>query len=242
MNLIVLAAGKGDRMGVLTKDKPKSLLNLDGTTLLERQLASIEGCRDVEKIVYVLGYMAEAIEEKLQSLKCEKAVTVFNPFYDISNNLISLWFAKYYMDEDFIVTNGDNLFHPDVFKDIAGNRDGIYLTIHQKEQYDNDDMKVKLGNGLVIKVSKLIFEGEADCESVGLAVVSGKEHREVFRKYLEKLARSKDYLDKFWLEVFNALAKDNVKIAPVHINGGWQEFDYHRDIERYSPEWDKNEE
>jgi len=233
MNLIVLAAGKGDRMGLLTRDKPKLLLNLDGITLLERQLKSINEAGVIDKIIYVVGHRAEAIEEKLKKLNYEAVITVFNPFYDISNNLISLWLAKHYMDTDFAITNGDNLFEASVLRKLCLNRDGIYLATNKKDTYTNDDMKVTLKGGNIKRVSKFINGDEVDCESVGLVVVSGKKSIEVFRNTLEKLARSKDYLDKYWLEVFNTLTKDNVVITPCQIEGKWQEFDYHGDIEQF---------
>ena len=233
MNLIVLAAGRGDRMGVLTRDKPKPLLNLDGVTLLERQLQSIRDCGVIDKVIYVLGYMAKAIEERLEMLDYDDAITVFNPFYDVSNNLISLWFAKYYMDTDFAITNGDNLFQAEILRNLSFNRDGIYLAVNKKDKYDNDDMKVILEEGTVQRVSKLIDEDDTNFESVGLAVVSGKGYREKFKGTLERLARSKDNLDKFWLEVFNVLAKEKEAITPFQIEGGWQEFDYHGDVEKF---------
>jgi L-glutamine-phosphate cytidylyltransferase len=234
MNLIVLAAGRGNRMGVMTKDKPKILLNLEGLTLLERQHKSITECSVFDRVIYVLGYMAEAIEEKLAKLNFSDVVTVFNPFYEISNNLISLWFAKYYMDTDFAITNGDNLFQSSILREMSFNRDGIYLAVNKKEKYDNDDMKIIVDDGNIIKVSKLIGENDANYESVGLAVISGKKYRELFKNTIEKAARSKDYQDKFWLEVFNLMAKENVPIKPYQIKGKWQEFDYHRDIENFN--------
>jgi len=236
MNLIVLAAGKGNRMGVLTRDKPKLLLNLGSNTLLERQLQSFKDSDNIDTIIYVIGYFGESIEEHLIRLDAEKVVTVFNPFYDAYNNLISLWLAKYYMDTDFAITNGDNLFDASVLRKAFSHKDGIYLAVNKKNRYDNDDMKVVVKNGNVNKVSKLIFEGATDYESVGLAVVSGKRFRDKFKKTLEKLVRSKDYLDKFWLEVFNVLAREKVAITPFQIEGNWREFDYHADISNYFAE------
>ena len=37
-NVIILAAGFGSRLLPLTKDKPKSLIEFDGKTLLERNI------------------------------------------------------------------------------------------------------------------------------------------------------------------------------------------------------------
>ena len=51
MRVIILAAGKGERLMPLTNNTPKSLLELaNGTSVLESQLLSIHaaGIRDVE--------------------------------------------------------------------------------------------------------------------------------------------------------------------------------------------------
>jgi choline kinase len=105
--------------------------------------------------------------------------------------------------------------------------------VHKKDKYDNDDMKVTLKDSRVHKVSKLIDEADAAFESVGLAMVSGKSYREKFKITIERMVRSKDYLDKYWLEVFNTLAREKVAIRPFQIEDGWQEFDYHHDVEEF---------
>ncbi|MCD6371618.1 MAG: hypothetical protein J7L39_02760, partial [Candidatus Aenigmarchaeota archaeon] len=65
--------------------------------------------------------------------------------------------ARYYMDKDFMITNGDNIFSYEVFKKLARNdKDGIFLTINRKNSYDDDDMKVIIEDNKVVRVSKLI--------------------------------------------------------------------------------------
>ena len=60
----------------------------------------------IDEIVIVVGYKAQQIEAKIADLTeidC-KIKIIYNPFFDVSNNLISLWFAASEMDEDFMET------------------------------------------------------------------------------------------------------------------------------------------
>jgi MurNAc alpha-1-phosphate uridylyltransferase len=64
MKAMVLAAGRGVRMGALTDAQPKPLLQIGGTTLIERHLARLaaSGIRDV---VINLSYRGAEIRKRL---------------------------------------------------------------------------------------------------------------------------------------------------------------------------------
>lgn len=237
MKIIILAAGRGERLMPLTQNTPKPLLDLgNGKTLFEEQLENIQKSGVIQEVVLVTGYLADQVEAKMKLWRENgiKITTVYNPFYDVSNNLISLWLAKYQMNEDFIITNGDNLFDFGVFRDLAANhRDGIFLTICKKEKYDQDDMKVLLEEREIASVSKAIDEFNAHGTSVGLVLVSGQKYRDLFKENLEELARNKEYVNKFWLEVFNLMSKKGITVRPFEIAlEKWQEIDFHPDIEQ----------
>ena len=64
MKALLLAAGRGERMGVLTDDCPKPLLTVGGRRLIEHRLASLaEG--GVEEVVINLGYRGDMIRDAL---------------------------------------------------------------------------------------------------------------------------------------------------------------------------------
>jgi len=239
MKIIILAAGKGERLMPLTRNMPKSLLDMgNGYSLIEEQLARIRDSRVVDEAVVVVGYLAEQIEAKLASYKPEGLMirTIFNPFYAVSNNLLTLWLAKHEMLDDFLITNGDNLFSPEVFSDFVGSNrsEGIFLAMNKKHAFDEDDMKILLENGKVARVSKQIPAKQADGESPGLAMVRGSKPCQVFVGHLENLARRNDHRNAFWLEVFNSMYSRGRVVEPWQFDaeGKWQEVDFHVDLKK----------
>ena len=237
--IIILAAGKGERIMPLTQNTPKPCLDLGhGKTLFEEQLENIKKSNVIGEVNLVIGYLAEQVEAKMGYWRQNGTLinTTYNPFYENSNNLISLWLARHNMDSDFIVTNGDNLFEHEVFNALVNNhqgREGIFLTVCQREKYGADDMKVIIdGNGSLGRVSKLIEGDKANGESVGLVLVSGQKYRELFKQNLEELARNRDYINKYWLEVFNLMISKGIPIYTFNIDKSkWQEIDVHPDLE-----------
>lgn len=237
MNLIILAAGAGKRLYPLTKHVPKSLLDLgDGTTLLDRQLQHAIASHILRKVYVVTGYLAPMIDAKLEQYRDRVDVeAIYNPFYDVSNNLMSLWCAHHVMNEDdFLISNGDNIYKNHVYDRVVdGAENGIQLTVDYKDQYDDDDMKVRLdGMGYIKKVSKLIAADEANAESVGLVLARGADARQTFRDALLHLCKEPRARDAFWLELFNFLADTGTAVRTRAIAPeDWSEIDFHPDVD-----------
>lgn len=64
MKAMVLAAGRGERMGALTADRPKPLLEIGGVSLIERHLQRLAAC-GVDEVVVNLSYRGAQIRERL---------------------------------------------------------------------------------------------------------------------------------------------------------------------------------
>ena len=106
---IILAAGKGRSLEPLTLKYPKTSYRLDEqTTVLQRQVRGIRRFERNAEIVIVLGYMAEAIKEELHD---ENVKFVINPFYEVTNSIASLWFARNYLErENVAIIHADTVF------------------------------------------------------------------------------------------------------------------------------------
>jgi choline kinase len=61
MRAVILAAGRGSRMGHLGNDRPKCLVELEGESLIKRQIAALRR-GGVDEIGVVRGYRAEMID------------------------------------------------------------------------------------------------------------------------------------------------------------------------------------
>ena len=84
MQAIIMAAGKGSRLGNLTQDMPKSFLEIQGIKLIEYNIALLHAY-GINDIVIVTGYQCEKIEELVKDI--EGIQCVYNPFYEMVNVL-----------------------------------------------------------------------------------------------------------------------------------------------------------
>ncbi len=231
MRAIIIAAGKGTRLYPLTKNTPKSLLEIgNGLTLLESQLYSLKE-NNIKDVTIIVGYRAEQIEAKIKKYENDFNInTVYNPFFATSNNLISVWFARHFMQEDFITINGDDIFNPSIIQNLLKSKANITMVIDEKKSYDDDDMKITHSEGLVHKVSKQIPFEEANGESVGIIKFSGYGPK-IYVDILDEMVRKEENKNVFYLRAIQEIIK---KGYPVNYSkcspGDWAELDFHPDL------------
>ena len=146
MTYIILAAGKGNNLQPLTLKYAKTSYKLDEeTTVLQRMVRSIRHADKNAEIVVVVGYKAEEIKKELDG---ENVVFVMNPFYEVTNSISSVWFARDYLErENVAIVHGDAVFsgeivksyltvptdHPYVLVDSSYERPGAYNAVTQGE-------------------------------------------------------------------------------------------------------------
>ena len=111
-----MVAGKGSRLQPLTLKHPKSMFKLDkDTTLIKRMVNLIRKFDTAADIVVVTGHMHKSIESELSGV-----TFVYNPFYEVTNSIASLWFAKDHLNEDNIVLiDGDIVMSETLMRDVV---------------------------------------------------------------------------------------------------------------------------
>ena len=133
MHAIILAAGRGSRLLPLTTDLPKCLLPIGNTTVLGMQLDTLFA-NGVKTATVITGFNAHMVEAEIRARKSgPKVKTLFNPFFQVADNLASCWMARKSMKRDFILINGDTLFTPELLQTIlAAPKSDIAVSIDQK--------------------------------------------------------------------------------------------------------------
>lgn len=100
MQAIILAAGMGKRLGELTKNNTKCMVEVDGVRLIERALRILER-KNLNRIILVVGYQHENLMAFVNSLGIQTKIEfIINEVYDKTNNIFSLSLAKEQMTED----------------------------------------------------------------------------------------------------------------------------------------------
>ena len=231
MKAIIISAGKGERLYPLTKNTPKSLLEVgNGFTLLETQLHSLSE-NNIKDIVIITGFKAEQIEAKIKDYQKNLNIsTVFNPFFDISNNLLSVWMARYHMNSDFITINGDDIFSADVISNLLKSTHDITMVIDEKKEYDDDDMKVIHKNGEILEVSKKIESSKANGESIGIIKYANKGPK-IFLDMLDSMVRDPQNRNLFYLQAIQNIIDKGFKVHySLCKETDWAELDFHPDL------------
>ena len=241
MKAIILSAGQGSRLGHLTHEQPKCLIEFAGRSLLDRQLDTL-AANGVDEVVVVTGFRDDQIEASLARRSGGPRVrTIFNPFYKVADNLGSLFVARHELAGDVLVWNGDTLVSEELMRRVLANRQpGICVTIDRKDGYDQDDMKViAAGDGRLRAIGKRIAEG-VNAESIGLLAFRG-DGAARFRSAIERAMRTAEGTTIWYLRVIHHLAQ-NGEVWTYDISGEqWGEVDFPEDLasaEGLCVEWD----
>ena len=241
MKAIILAAGRGTRMSPYTHDKPKCLLDIGGISILEHQINSIRDC-GINEIVIVVGFRFERVEDFLRSYDGlgMRINTLYNPFYQSTNSLVSLWIARSELDEDIVVMNGDDVYEIGVLDKVLSISNGkICLPTKKRSRYEREDMKVVVDDGRITKISKEIPNGETSAESVGIRVFRDMGV-ELLKRSVEEEMRIPGAEGKWYISSIHRLISKGYKIEPLDIGKlYWMDVDCPLDLFRARKQADR---
>src|ERR1700679_4382901 len=113
MRAVILAAGRGSRMGELGEQRPKCLISLAGKPLLERQVTALRG-GGASEIGIVRGYRADMIT-------VPGATYFANERWAETNMVMSLAAAASWLrSEPVIVSYADIFYRSELIRGLAG--------------------------------------------------------------------------------------------------------------------------
>jgi 2-aminoethylphosphonate-pyruvate transaminase len=227
MKVVILAAGIGRSLYPLTKHRPKALLTVGGTTLLERLLRQV--ARHGASPVIVVGHGRQHLVDAMRRLPpalTARAEIVDNPLYDRSNTLYSLWRAgARCRGEAFAVVDGDLICDDAIVDAVMTDAREAVLAVDRLRVMGDEEVKVVCDHdGRVTAIGKTLVAGEAHGEFIGLARYGAAAGEELLA-ILDALARH-DNLDAYYEEAIARLSQRR-EIAVVDVSGRrWAEIDF----------------
>ena len=236
MKAIILAAGRGERLGDAGAGRPKCLLRFGGKTLLQRHIENLERPA-IERIIIVTGYHHEHIEAALAQIESRAPVeTVVNPDYELGS-VVSLHCAGDFLADgaDTILMDADVLYDPEVLGRLFGTQSGNCFLLDRDFEPGDEPVKLCLSGALPVEFRKIpdrAISWDYQGESVGF-----------FRFDADVSARLADkageYLDTGRsLEPYEEAIRDLLRETPElfrveDITGhDWIEIDFPEDVAR----------
>lgn len=225
---VIVAAGLATRLHPLTLSCPKSLLVIDGETLLARSVRLLRE-NGIVDIGVVVGYRAAMIADALGT----QITCIPNPFYRHCNNMGSLWMARDFVaDAPFAYLHGDLIYSERLLGDFLRNGGSSTASIDLLTSFgpvDDEAMKVRVDDdGRLVESSKSIPSTDAQGEWIGIAVM--RRPRSLFRT-LERHLLNESLID-YDTAAFTTMAKagGDLRCLPSG-DEPWKEIDTLEDWE-----------
>jgi len=253
---IIVAAGRGRRLGPETSEIPKCMVSVGGKPILHRQVEALAAAGMTE-LVIVRGYLGDRIAVPAALAASGVRVRfVENPEWADNNILASLFFAEAEMDGGFLFSYSDIVFAPAHARLVAASTDDVGLVIdrrwrdtyvgralHPISEAELASVIDGPGGPRVDRVGKTVVPAdEAVGEFIGLARFSAAGARAVRGVWTRArqgeggleapFGRAARLRQAYLSDALNALADGGTRLAPLFIDGRWREIDTEEDLSR----------
>ncbi len=221
---LILAAGRGSRLGSRSEGMPKPLLEVGRKTLVEHQLETLSEA-GIGPVAMVVGYAADEIQTAL-GMKVEY---LHNSRWATTNSLHSFSLAREWVTGDLVILNCDVLFDPEILDRLL-ERGGNCLAYDSSSGNGREHMKVCLRAGRIVGISKTLDPAASNGENVGILHLQKDCVDALFQAADELLAEGQE---QAWFgaavqRVAQARAIDGVDVAGLP----WGEIDFSYDLDR----------
>ena len=237
MQAIILAAGMGKRLGELTKENTKCMVKVNGVCLIDRLLNQLS-LLHLERIIIVIGYKAEKLREHVGDSVGQTPIEyIYNPVYDKTNNIYSLYLAKEELQkEDTLLVESDLIFEDSLFRKIIENPYPNLALIAKYEPWmDGTMVCLNEENDIVDFISKKAFRySQIDTyyKTVNIYKFSKEFLRSQYVPFLEAYSKAlgnNEYYEQV-LRVITLLDKCELKGLPLD-GERWYEIDDVQDLD-----------
>jgi choline kinase len=232
---VILAAGRGSRLGAHTEDRPKCLVELAHKPLLQHQIAALRG-GGVPGIGIVRGYLADRINVE--------NVTYFeNPRWAETNMVMSLASAANWLRSGPVVISYADIFYgPGIVRDLAASSGDLVVAYDRAWRSlwtrrfadplsDAETFRTDAQGNLIDIGRRTMQIDDIEGQYMGLLKFTPQAWRAVEAVLAAMDAKARDALDMTTL--LRRLLDSGFPIGTLGISGQWGEIDSSNDLELY---------
>ena len=230
MKSIILAAGLGSRLNDLTKNKPKSLVKVNGEPIIKYQIDAYINA-GISDVIVVVGYKAQKLEKYLKENYDNKIKIVYNLDFKKTNNMYSLWLCEKYINDckKLFISNADVVFDESILKKMV--KQNGNLVACDPNQYNIESMKISVNsNNQLTDISKQIDINNSYACSIDLYCFQNNSIKLLY----DEISNIIEFDKNQWTELaIQKIIKENkIKINPLELNKTerWFEIDNMNDL------------
>tara|TARA_Y100001949_G_scaffold65110_1_gene55109 strand:+ start:354 stop:1109 length:756 start_codon:yes stop_codon:yes gene_type:complete len=244
LKAILLAAGSGMRLGDLTKETPKALVDINGKTLLERQIIALQK-NNINDIIVVTGPNNDKFDIK--------DITYIHDSNYLEHDVLgTMMSASEYMNSDVIISYTDIVFDEKIIHSIKNVNNDINIAVEmdwtktyvdRTEHPIDEAANVLIEDGLVKKIGHQtkrfgFFKKDNLGEFLGIMKLSQKgadvfksEYQKLIKKHENEFHEAVSIKKGYITDMIQELLDKNYKIYSVIVSGNWCEIDTLQDLE-----------
>lgn len=252
---LILAAGRGSRMGGLTAHRPKCLTELAGRPLLHWQLDALRA-GGAASVLVVCGYLGHTLEPAAQGMAADAYDMLDNPAWAQTNMLSTLLCAAPWLEQQFaagaaqaVISYSDIVYRAGHVHELLASPCDVAIT------YDTlweSLWRLRFGDPLLDAETFRQHDGclvEIGGKPQSMADVCGqymgliKVTRNGWQIVVDQCAALGAIVAKTDVTAFlRVLLQDGIRVGAVPVAGGWCETDNGDDLARYggalaTPSW-----
>ena len=235
--VILLVTGEGKRLRPYTLDRPKCMVEIDGISLIDRQLSVLKA-EGLDNIVMVGGYKSEMLKREGVKLK-------LNPRYYETNMVWTLFSVEEELDGDVIVSYGDIVYSREILQALLESTADIAVIIDKEwEGYwrarnedpldDAETLKLR-ADGTIREIGQSPQAlDEIEGQYIGLMKFSAQgvsQMKETFYAAVESgELLGKPIENSYMTDLLQALINSEKLVTSIPVYGDWVEIDTVSDL------------
>lgn len=228
----------GRRLGELTKDNTKCMVEVNGESLIDRVLTQLSHLK-LRRVVIVTGYEGRKLVEHIGGRYDDvlKIEYIENEIYDRTNNIYSLALAKdKFQEDDTLLLESDLIFEESVLRLLVDNPSPDLALVAKYEPWmDGTMVRVDSENNILNFIPKRAFRQEDSgfyYKTVNIYKFSRRFIRTQYVPLLEaysKMMGNNEYYEEV-LRLLTMIDKSSLKALPIS-NEKWYEIDDIQDLD-----------